>query len=204
MRRASSMTRSWLLVSLLALFAACVSPTGPRRIEESGPYSHVVTELGFPERVGVFRRTHVTEYDPDGYNASGHYQSPRTLLITATVYHYPANQTASPPAGDEFNNHFRQVVSEIDQATPGGRRLETESVTYNVNSFSLTGLHTAYEYDRFHGYNSEVKTHIYLFILDGWYLKFRFTHPADIDEGATAEEVKMIEAMSWPIPPAAA
>jgi hypothetical protein len=201
MRQTSDMRKTWLLLLLAISVTACAGPSGPRRIEEAGPYTHVSTDLVFPEKIGVFRRQYVTEYDEEGYDASGHYQSPRTLLITATVYHYPANQTASPPTNDEFVSHFRQVVGDVDRTTPGGRLVTTEKVTYEINTFNFTGLHSAYAYDSFRGYNSDVRTHIYLFVLDGWYLKFRFTHPADVDEGATIEEINMMKAMKWPIPP---
>lgn len=188
------------LLAISAVVAGCVSHQGPRRLEPDGPYLHPATSLEYPVRSGVFSREYVTEYDPDGFNSSGHYSSPRTLLITATVYHYPANATASPPTPEEFVDHFEQVLGDISRNTPAGRRLKTEWERHVINSFELNGLHSVFEFERFHDYSGPVRSHAYLFALEGWYLKFRFTHPADIDEGAVEHEVDLIRSIRWPRP----
>ena len=204
MRQAVRTHQLVIALFLALILSGCLSASGPRRVEPSGVYKHVITELEYPERIGVFRRQYVTEYDADGYDAAGHYGTPTTLGITATVYHYPATATAVAPTDEEFSNHFKQVHQEVLRSAEGGTMLSVEAETHEVNSFSLQGMHSVYAFDSLRGYNAEVRSHLYLFVLDGWYLKFRFTYPSEIDEGGRGHAAEMIRLMKWPIPPPAA
>ena len=195
-----------LLLFAVGFTVACAGAFGPpeafspRRVELTGTYVHPGTSLEYPERIGVFRRLFVTEYDPDGYDSSGHYASPESLLITARVYHYPATVDVTPPTSDEFVDHYAQVLADITSSTAGGKLIGTEWEPREINSFELNGLHSIFEFEEFGTYHAPVRSHVYLYVLDGWYLKFRFTHPADIDVGATEHEVKLIESIRWPRP----
>ena len=192
-----------LVVLLLAV--GCVSPNAddepfqPRKVRPAGPYLHAYTELVFPERSGLFERAYVTEYDPGRANVSGHYSSPASLPSIATVYHYPATAEGSAPSAEEFLAHFEQTKADVRQAWPAAALTHSGGVTAEINGFSLNGAHARFSV--YHtAFEGEADSHLYLFALDGWYLKFRFTHPVAIADEIIPMERRFIGATTWPIP----
>ena len=202
-RRTLLCHRSLLLI--LCAFAVCIAqgcPTVPvkRQFNPEGVYRHSFTQLAFPEQSGSFDRMYVTEFDPDSTDVAGHYRGPTALPIVATVYHYPATAGAAAPTEEEFIAHFEQTKRDVTQTYPGVRITHSGGVVAKINSFELSGAHASFSIPDFPAYAGPADSHLYLFALDGWYLKFRFSHPAEVASDALPREHDFIESFTWPIP----
>jgi hypothetical protein len=189
-----------LLIALLVGGLACAQLPGPRTITRPGPYRHAYTELLFAEHLGRFDRLYITEYTPDASNVSGHYQGPRALPSNATVYLYPATPDASRPHEKQVLAHFEQAKNDIRSVHPAATLGSEEILTTAINGFELNGLHAVYTLPKFPLYDGLSESHIYLYVLDGWYLKFRFSHPQSISTEVSAYEREFISAFTWPTP----
>lgn len=161
---------------------------------------HVFTQLEMSERIGLFERDYVTEYDPDAVNVSAHYSGPRSLPALATVYHYPATADVTPPSAEEVSGHFERLMSDVGRASPGAELIGTHIVRFEVNGFDLRGAHARFSLTDHPTFAGPVDSHLFLFSLDGWYLKFRFSHPMEIADDVIPLEAEFISATKWPIP----
>lgn len=192
------------IVATLLLAACAGSPPpgagpAPGRVLPVGTYRHAFTELALPPQLGSFERLYVTEYDPEKANVSGHYQDD-AIPSAATVYHYPANATVTPPTNEEFVAHFAQTMQDIEGANATAERVSMASVEATINGFRLTGAHARFRLPEHPAFYGPADSHLYLFALDGWYLKFRFSHPDHTAGVAIEEERKLIQRIEWPIP----
>ena len=194
------------LVGLALGVAGCASPDGspqpfePKTVQPEGTYRHAYIALEIPERSGPFQRTHVTVYDPLGADVSGHYASGPDLPIAATIYVYPATPDASSPSREQFVEHFEQTKSDVFRVSPGSTLVRSGGVDGTMNGLELSGAHAQYALPSYPGLSGEVDSHLYLFVLDGWYVKFRFTHPMEVAEEAIALEQEFIASTTWPLP----
>ena len=133
----------------LAVNLSCASsidpgPFKPKTIRRAGTYQHDFIKLEFPNRIGQFERTHITEYDRDRANVAGHYSLAGSLRGAATIYLYPANANASPPDRDAFIAHFEQTKSDVILGSPLATFLQSGGVEAKINGFELAGAHARY------------------------------------------------------------
>jgi hypothetical protein len=185
--------------------ATPVDPVGippATRVDPVGTYRHAFTGLALPERYGDFVRLYVTEYDPDKANVSGHYRD-AAIRSNATVYHYPATADLSPPSREEFIAHFEQTMGDVMHQKPRAKLLASGGYEAIVNGFQLAGAHARFTLPAPEALYVPTDSHLYLFALDGWYLKFRFSHPETATKVAIEKEQEFIEAVEWPVPGAA-
>lgn len=187
---------------MATLLSGCATPSAPPdtvRVHPSGTYRHAFTELALPESYAGFTRLHVTEYSPDKSNVSGHYND-EGIPSAATIYHYPATADVSPPTREELLAHFEQTMGDVTRHTPAAELLGSGGVTATINGFDLSGAHARFRLPAHPAFPGEVDSHLYLFALDGWYLKFRFSHPETVAETAIPREHEFIAAVRWPVP----
>lgn len=195
-----------LCVVSAALLVSCTTPTEPaapfepRVLRPDGEYRHAYTELAFPERSGPFRRLYVKEYDPDRANVSGHYAVPMIAPGAATIYHYPATFDASPPSREEFIAHFERAKAEVLRVYPGAMLVWSGGIEQEINGFRLSGAHARYTLHGRSISSGTIDSHLYLFALGGWYLKFRFSHPYELSADLIPQERQFMSSTSWPIP----
>ena len=104
------------LLILLAAFGCAASQSQvdlPSNFYPEGDYQHNITGLTFPKNVGRYKRIHVSTYDTESHNVSGHYELRAPLLGVATVYHYPAAADGSFPTYSEIYTEFEAAKREI-------------------------------------------------------------------------------------------
>ncbi|MCH8243102.1 MAG: hypothetical protein IH897_10905 [Planctomycetes bacterium] len=131
---------------------------------------------------------------------AGHYSLAGSLRGAATIYLYPANANASPPDRDAFIAHFEQTKSDVILGSPLATFLQSGGVEAKINGFELAGAHARYLLPEHPMLSGPVDSHLYLFVLDGWYLKFRFSHPEDISDEVIPMEQRFISSVTWPVP----
>jgi hypothetical protein len=202
-RPARARTFREVAVAALAVIsvAACATPeSGPRRVVPDGIYHHIATGLEFPQRSGVFERLYVTEYDSQGLDVSGHYQSPLSLGIIATVYHYPATSDLSPPTRGQVYEHLRQIERDVEVVTRGAEHVGDSVETFAINGISIDCVHAEYRLPALGTAEGRFLSHVYLFVLGGWYLKFRISYPEDAPDEVHEHCRRFIESIRWPIP----
>ena len=191
-----------LLILALGLWGCATPPPQPQDIEVSGTYTHVMTELAFPQAQGAFIREFVTRYDPGAFNVSGTYRAIAPYAAIATLYHYPATSDLSPPSPEEVVQHFQQVRDNLTRGNPGAVPRSHTALQARINGFELYGLSASYSVEEFPALGGPVITWVYLFPLDGWYLKYRFTHVAEDEEFLVPLEQEFISLTRWPLPEA--
>ena len=188
------------MIAAFAFALACKTTEAPQTFQPDGLYRHAFIQLEFPAQVDIFDRLYVTQYDPDGANVSGHYAAPRSFPSQGTIYVYPATFDLSAPSLEEFVAHFEQIKSNVDEASPGAELTESGGISMEINGYELGGAHARYTLRDHPVYEGPVDSHLYLFALDGWYLKFRFSHPSRIAEEIIPHEHAFISSTRWPTP----
>jgi hypothetical protein len=192
-----------LAATVAILLVGCTTrgpsePPAPTRLYPEGTYRHAFIGLEFPERTASFERAYVTEYDPQKANVSGHYWD-RSVPVAATSYVYPATDDASRPTRQAFLDHFGQARADVERATPQAKEMSAGPTRMKINGFELAGLHARFQLPPA-GQSGTLDSHLDLFPLDGWYLKFRFSHPWEAREEAIESEREFIRSVRWPVP----
>ena len=204
-RAAARRAIPWLVGCYAVLGLGCTTPVDqpipePRILHPTGIYRHAYIQLEMPEQIGPFQRTYVTEYDPDRANVSGHYDAADPYRSVATVYVYPANADVAPPDRASFIEHFEQMSAHVRQIHPLAKSIRSGGAEMEVNGFTLQGAHARFLLPDHPSFGGPVDSHLYLFALDGWYLKFRFSHPEGLAADLIPHEKRFIESITWPVP----
>jgi hypothetical protein len=200
--------RRTLLGLVTILVAACTAPVpppqaeppGPRREQPAGTYRHVATGLELPETLGPYTRTHVTVYDADGFDVSGHYALEGPLRGIATVYHYPATVDGSPPGDAVVLEHFESLKRDLIRVRESATWISESDVVTRINGFALTGRRAVYVLDGADPGAEPLISQVLLYPLDGWYLKLRFSHPESESAAVEPLEQELLSAIRWPVP----
>jgi len=191
------------------LSAACTSSpesasgpdpwSGVREFAPTGPYAHRLTGLVLPEQVGQFERTHVSHYDPEGFNISGHYRIAEHRTI-ATIYHYPGTANGSLLTLEQLAEHFESAKRDVYLHRPGAQSVHDVMLSLVINGMELPGHHAVFQFEELPWFEEPAESHVWLFMVGNWYLKFRFTHPTEKSALVFVSEQGFIASFKWPIP----
>lgn len=198
------------ITCILALLL-CGCPPKTQYLDSPLPHGgegHRESGISFPQRVGDLQRTRVVRYDKDGRDVSANYDSTdRLLRLFATVYVYPApplTVIGSPPEvvaqarSGLAEREFARNKLEILRNQSGAKLIEEREATHSEGGKTHHGAVAIYEYNySFGGPEVPVRSYLYLFCnVDGkWSIKYRFTHPRDVDGTATIEE--FLQSFKW-------
>jgi hypothetical protein len=194
------------LVSLAGLIAVlgCSTPQtasfSPTTFTPQGDYQHVITGLKFPREVGRYERHHVSRYDQEFHNVSGHYELRAPNWGIATIYHYPASGDGSFPTYAELESKFEEAKRDIAFTRSGATLVSEAESLASVNGASLKGRKATYSVDWPDDDEGPITSSLYVYALENWYLKFRFSHAESDSQHAARLEMEFIEAIRWPIP----
>jgi hypothetical protein len=152
----------------------------PREFQVQGDFVHPATGFPMPERVGPFERVGVTQYDQAGWNLSAGYNAmlgeTTPLPVVATVYVYP-RQT-----GDELDAYFETLLADIGGSHGGARPEFRKNIELGVGR--LVGRYAIFGYaEPWGGLTKEVplRSYLVLYPWKTWWVKWRVTTPAPID-----------------------
>lgn len=195
----------WVVACCSGLGLGCAKPVEPpvpepRIVHPTGIYRHAYIQLEMPGQIGPFERIYVTEYDPDRANVSGHYEAADPYRGVATIYVYPANADAAPPDRAAFIGHFELMSAHVRRIHPLAKPIREGGAEMEVNGFTLQGAHASFLLPDHPAFDGPVDSHLYLFALDGWYLKFRFSHSEALAADLIPHEQRFIESITWPVP----
>jgi len=195
------MKRSALTCLLALLLCGCPSPRQslPSPVAFAGE-RHNASGINFPLRVGTLQRTGVTRYDKAGDDIGAGYDSTdRLLRLFATVYVYPSPPLTSIGSPQDVvnqarshlaENEYERTKLEIVNQHPDAKLIEQRQVAHNDSGMTYHGALAIYEYNfSFGGPPVPVRSYLYLFCyFDGkWSIKYRFTHPKDVDAQGAIE-----------------
>ena len=205
------MKLSALTCILSLLLCGCPSPKQSldSPVPQNGQ-SHVASGIIFPQRVDNMQRTRITRYDKAGDDVSAGYDSTdRLLRLFATVYVYPSPPLTSIGSPQNVIDQARTKLSEqeferckleIVNNNSGAKLIEQREVTHLESTQAYKGKLAIYEYNySFGGPPVPVRSYLYLFCyVDGkWAIKYRFTHPKDVDALPTIEA--FLQSFKWRI-----
>ena len=199
----------WLAAGLLAF--ALAPAAAQTDIERPGPVAHPTAATSFPERVGEFERTGVTQYDQAGTDVSASYEIARgDEHVRLSVYVYPAPSVVTAPGSGDVaavaratfcRNELRGVGQVIENQPQyrGARRLEEGA------AFAVQGVDPALSLRSVHGFTSNFfgsdeelrsETQLYCYVGGRWLVKYRVSSTAGFDTRAAVEH--FIRNGPWP------
>ncbi len=186
-----------ILVLSTAACAELAPPAGPVAVDVpyDEPFRHGFTNVLFPARAGIFVREGVSRYDVAGFDTSGHYSS-RMIGSVATVYIYPGTNAESLTMKELFD-HYAQVKADVGRRTPGATIVSESRGTFSIGDGELSGLQAVYHLPRFNDVDVPIESHLYLFAVGQWYLKFRISFPIEARDEALAQIQPFLSAMWW-------
>lgn len=154
---------------------------GPRDLRPIGTLSHSGAGFSFPDRVGPFERRRVLQYDADGLDLSAGYVAivgdERPLPVEATVFVYRKRP------GDHVDGAFGRTVRAIEDQHPGARLESRRTIVLSGGRFR--GRCAVFAYEEPWGGSAEpvaLRSSLVLYDWSGWWVKWRVTTPAPIDE----------------------
>ena len=183
----------------------------PIRLQAKDAFVHGPSGVSFPERIGPFARSDLTQYDADGRNVSVGYDIRGGMFsMSATVYVYPGESVGSFLAdGDqvaEWTERVKRRELESNKAAireghakDGMEEVFEDVVTVESRGGRHRGTKTSWDFTNALGTPGlRGTTHLYLFMGVGgeWIVKFRITHPRGID--VTKPTDTLFRGLAWP------
>lgn len=191
--------------AFLALWLlACAGPppvaSDPVEFEPSGPYLHRITGLVVPERVGSFERRAVTRYDPEGFSVSARYES-REPRAVVRFHHYPASGDGPFPALEGLRAQFESAKHAAYRNTWRAQFVHEQRIDFVINGVELPGMHAVFRHDTSSALPYPLESHLWLFAVGDWYLKFHVTSPQEEAPTSFEAQKRFIASFEWQQPP---
>lgn len=170
----------------------------PRELLPLGDYTHAAAGFAMPRRVGPFERADMVQYDQAGYDVSARYVAvvgEKRLPIVVTVYVYPRRR------GQELDSYFDALLDNLGRYHGGARPEFRKSI---LLAGRFVGRYAFFGYaEPWGGVSSDVplRSYVVLYPWRGWWVKWRATTPAPIDDERMRAIVELTETL---LPPAEA
>ncbi len=161
----------------------------------SGAFVHPAAGMEMPEAVGPFRRTEVAQFDAEGRDVSAGYSAvvgEPPLPIVATLYVYPRR------ADQELDAYFEGLIDDIG-SYHGGAEPEFRKPIRLGGGFA--GRYAIFGYaEPWGGLKQAVplRSYLVLYAWNGWWVKWRATTPAPIDDERMQAIVDLTETVLPP------
>jgi hypothetical protein len=170
----------------------------------TGEYTHGKSGFVFPSNVGNFKINETKQYDPSGLDVSAGYsmnEPQRQGLLTVYVYPaikdysiFPVPQLGKTPekfivqhyegVKDEIINYYRaELVSE-------------EEANFDIGGGNRPGRKATFRWSAADG--QKVLSHLYLFVHEGWFIKYRITHHEKQESLVNQEVAQFMSKLAWP------
>lgn len=198
---------------LLAAGAGCAAsslsaqeiPGGRVVIPADATYTHRASGMAFPPAIGEFRRTDIHRYDEAGTDESvGYNLVAGATGIAATVYVYPVPPGASAAdRAETTDREFALRKDEIVYVHPAAELATEGDTVLRQDQAVFRGRRAVYGFEHvFAGKLQPLRSELHLFGFVGgkWFVKYRFTYPADLP--ATERIQRFMEALKITIPAA--
>lgn len=194
MAAACLLMRKMPLLVLLLVLTGCPTLGGVPK----GPYVHAPSGFVFPESFGKVRRVSVDRFDATGENVGVGYnleepgrQVALTLYVRPPLQHEDGRLMA---LAEQFELERQAVVDHHPSAQSGA----SEAAPATRNAEPSPGLLAAFRFDEVFAYrNQRVDSLLYLFEYEGWFVKYRITHPAAQAAAAGAEARAFVSTFVW-------
>jgi hypothetical protein len=199
------------ILGCLLVASACLAAedqlSEPITRTPAGEFTHSGTEFTFPESIGDFERVEVTEYDKSGKDVSVGYNLDSADLITATVYVYPGRDVLNLGSESDVvartkdlldQQEFEGAKDAILARTPG-LTLASEDESFVISSPSeQVGRRAIFQGEGLiDGALTVLRTEVDLFGFGDWFIKYRFTYPAE-SSTAPALILDFMNSLEWP------
>jgi hypothetical protein len=215
-RPAGAVARLRALAAVAMLSAGWVSAAQaqPQEIAVAADETYVQAASGmvFPPRAGAFHRVHVLRFDDAERDvAAGYNFVLGDNRIVATVYVYPTpalgaiGASAEEDAGERSQVMMEEMFArkqEVSQFHPETKILTEDFATLDQAGVRYSGLRAHFSFeDKFAGRQRRLLSDLFLYGFVGgqWFVKYRFTYPAELDAERRIGE--FMQALIVTIPP---
>jgi len=192
------------VVGRLALRASAKTPSTssgmlaePIELHPVGDFSHPEAGFPMPESAGPFRRVAVMQYDVAGRDISAGYdlvpEDGRSLPVFATLYVYPVR------SGSDLDAGFEAIVRDV--AACHGGRLPAFRRNVFVSDRKFDARYAGFDFEEpWGGLKESIPLHSYLLLYQwsGWWVKWRATTPAPVDDTRIRAIVELTESLLPP------
>jgi hypothetical protein len=168
----------------------------PLELHPQGDFTHMSGFL-MPEKAGPFERVAVTQYDEAGQNLSAGYDAlvgdATPLPIVATLYVHPA------PASDDLDACFDRLLREIGEYHGGAEPQFRKNILLSPRQF--VGRYAVFAYEEPWGgvtENVPLRSYLVVYRWRTWWVKWRVTTPAPINDERMKAIVNLTESLLPP------
>lgn len=208
-----------LAMAMLSVLAAgslpAQTPAGagtnrlPRLLSCDGPYTHPGLKMVFPQSVGVFRRSTITQYDARERDVGVGYTSTNArtpAIVSVCVFPAPSYTPPSAFAGNAadvgeaaFQAHLEDAGRAILRRYPGSRLATNELFTLTRGSEKAVGRRVTFELTfRFGAVPGDAISYLYLFHRLNWLIEYRVTFPKGSRMAADIDVDDFLQQLAWP------
>jgi hypothetical protein len=170
------------------------SVSKPFPVSHKGMYVHKASKVSFPEKIGDFQRTNISNFNPEGTDTSAtYYLKNSDLVILMTAYIYPAPLVSSLGSPKEVidqakkntcEREYSQIKQEIMAKTPGSTLLDEGPKTLRTTQEALEGSEASFLYPD----NATSTLYFFCPVKESWTLKFRATYHETSKSKAKVED----------------
>ncbi len=160
----------------------------------AGPFVAAKTGFAFPERVGVFKRGEIHQFDQQGYDISVAYNAPPRTAVTVYVY------TRGPATKESQTRELQQTTADIFHLNRNGTLSSPKLYPLRRGETTINGALVTIEFpEGFAGRKEPVRTLLLLFPIGDYFVKFRCTYPQNHHESAWADVEALVGTLDWPL-----
>ena len=182
----------------------------PLTLFVTGPYTHLGSDIEFPEKIGAFCREKIKSYAPSEADVSvGYNLTQISAPIAVTIYVYLAPQLASTLSKLDkdgtmrsimMHREFEEILEAVKITHPKAKLISKEQTSLNQAGKARKGLKATFEYKGvFANHHQELVSRAYLFNYGNWSIKYRITCPAKGVKNATEHIDNFINQLKWKI-----
>ena len=164
----------------------------PKTLSIRGPYTHLASNIMFPEGIESFHREEIRIYAPSEMDIGVGYNLDDILSpIAVTVYVYPSTHA-------KLEDEFQEIIQVTISAHQGAKLIAKEQTSLNQAGKSYRGWKATLEYKGVFAHRKrDVISFIYLFNYDNWSIKYRITYPRKTSENAIKHIDNFINQFKW-------
>jgi hypothetical protein len=194
------MMRPFLPIATALLLAPAATAVAQQPIEQAGTIAHQAARTGFAERIGEFRRSSATRFDPSGRNVAASYNwEPPGGRVLVTVYVYPAPPAARAARRRHCRDQFDQAQAAVATQFGDAAIVEQGAAPAMAGARRELGHRSVLRFRTMFGtevqdVRSEVR--LYCYVGGDWLVKYRATWNASLDAAAAIEA--FVRAGPWP------
>jgi hypothetical protein len=184
-------------ISIIMLFLVIGCPRVklgyvPKTLSIRGPYTHLASNIVFPERIESFHREEIKIFAPSEMDIGvGYNLEDMSCPIAVTIYVYP-------PTHVKLEDEFQEIIQVTISAYKGAKLIAKEKTSLNQTGKIYRGWKATLEYEGLFAHcRRDLISFIYLFNYNNWSIKYRITCPKKTSESAIIHIDNFMNQSKW-------